>query len=267
MVGMWTMDELVERVRVALSAEYPGAPNGRVRDLPDRRAIRWYATIGLVDRPATMRGRVALYSSRHLTQVVALKRRQAQGRSLAEIQAELAGASDATLAAVARIPAGLLDDPSAPAAEVSTAAQAVPASAPAPAVRASGPARREAAAPAGPPPAAREKAAGVRQTGAESAVASSPAVDLARPRFWTTAAAFDHGPGQAAPAGPGGALPLGGVALRGGAILVLPVLPEPGDYADIAAAAGPLLDLLAARGLLTTGHPSPTATADDGSAR
>ena len=81
------MDELVERVRVALSAEYPGAPNGRVRDLPDRRAIRWYATIGLVDRPTTMRGRVALYSSRHLTQVVALKRRQAQGRSLAEIQA------------------------------------------------------------------------------------------------------------------------------------------------------------------------------------
>jgi hypothetical protein len=111
----------------------------------------------------------------------------------------------------------------------------------------------------------------VRRTGAESAdddrVASSPAVDLARPRFWTAAAAFDHGPGQAAPAGPGGALPVGGVALRGGAILVLPVLPEPGDYADIAAAAAPLLDLLAARGLLTNGHPSPTATADDGSAR
>src|ERR687898_1831536 len=92
MLGMWTMDELVERVRVALSAEYAGAPNGRVRDLPDRRAIRWYATIGLVDRPAATRGRVALYSPRHLMQVVALKRLQAEGQSLAEIQAELAGA-------------------------------------------------------------------------------------------------------------------------------------------------------------------------------
>jgi hypothetical protein len=57
------------------------------------------------------------------------------------------------------------------------------------------------------------------------------------------------------------------VALRGGAILMLPAVPAPGDYADIAAAAAPLLDLLAARGLLTTGHPGPTAHADDGSAR
>ena len=105
---MWTLDELVERVRCALSAEYPGAPNGRVRDLPDRRAIRWYTTTGLVDRPLGMRGRTALYGSRHLLQLVALKRRQAEGRTLAEIQAELAGAADDVLAGVARVPADLL---------------------------------------------------------------------------------------------------------------------------------------------------------------
>jgi hypothetical protein len=35
---------------------------------------------------------------------VAVKRRQAEGRSLAEIQAELAGATDEALAAVARVP-------------------------------------------------------------------------------------------------------------------------------------------------------------------
>src|SRR5215211_913576 len=106
---MWTLDELVERVGDALAAEYSGAPNGRVRDLPDRRAIRWYTTIGLVDRPLGMRGRVALYGPRHLLQLVALKRRQAQGRTLAEIQAELAGAPDEALASIAAVPANLLN--------------------------------------------------------------------------------------------------------------------------------------------------------------
>src|SRR5215207_8901285 len=101
---MWTMEQLVERVRRALAAEYPGAPNGRVREVPDRRAIRWYTTTGLVDRPAGMRGRTALYGPRHLLQIVAVKRRQAQGRSLAEIQTELAGATDEALTLVARVP-------------------------------------------------------------------------------------------------------------------------------------------------------------------
>ena len=104
------MDELVERVSVALAAEYSGAPNGRVRDLPDRRAIRWYTTTGLVDRPLGMRGRTALYGRRHLLQLVAVKRRQAQGHTLAAIQAELHGASDAVLAEVARVPDEVLVD-------------------------------------------------------------------------------------------------------------------------------------------------------------
>ncbi|WP_285474030.1 MerR family transcriptional regulator [Actinoplanes sp. NBRC 101535] len=106
---MWTMEQLVERVHAALTAEYPGAPNGRVRDLPDRRAIRWYTTTGLVDRPLGMRGRTALYGTRHLLQLVAIKRRQAAGRTLAEIQAELAGATDTALADAARVPDDLLD--------------------------------------------------------------------------------------------------------------------------------------------------------------
>ncbi|MFC7532851.1 MerR family transcriptional regulator [Actinoplanes sp. GCM10030250] len=105
---MWTMEQLVDRVQTALAAEYPGAPNGRVREVPDRRSIRWYTTIGLVDRPLGTRGRVSLYGPRHLLQLVAIKRRQASGRTLAEIQAELAGASEEELSAAARIPADLL---------------------------------------------------------------------------------------------------------------------------------------------------------------
>jgi MerR HTH family regulatory protein len=99
----WTLDELTERVGAALSVGYDGQPSGRVRDLPDQRAIRWYTTIGLVDRPAAMRGRTAMYGPRHLLQLVAIKRLQAEGRSLVAIQAELAGATDTRLARVAQL--------------------------------------------------------------------------------------------------------------------------------------------------------------------
>jgi DNA-binding transcriptional MerR regulator len=95
----WTIAELAERVAAALDGIR--APSGRVTVQPDERMIRWYATIGLVDRPHGFRGRTALYGRRHLLQLAAIKRRQAEGRSLAEIQAELAGATDDTLAGVA----------------------------------------------------------------------------------------------------------------------------------------------------------------------
>jgi DNA-binding transcriptional MerR regulator len=101
---LWTLDQLTELVESALAVDYPGQVNGRVRAVPDRRAIRWYSTIGLVDRPAEMRGRTALYGRRHLLQLVSIKRLQSQGRTLAEIQAELAGATDRTLRTIAALP-------------------------------------------------------------------------------------------------------------------------------------------------------------------
>src|SRR5215472_3449768 len=113
----WTILELAELAAEELAATEPtgspadaGSPsgptrvNGRVRDVPNERLIRWYVTVGLVDPPLSRRGRVARYGRRHLLQLVAVKRRQAEGRSLAEIQAELAGATDETLAAVACVP-------------------------------------------------------------------------------------------------------------------------------------------------------------------
>lgn len=110
--SLWTQEELVRRVAAALAGPaYPGAPNGRVRDVPDRRTVRWYTTIGLVDRPAGMRGRTALYGPRHLLQIVAIKRLQARGRSIAEIQAELVGATDSTLLRVAAVDEEILSGP------------------------------------------------------------------------------------------------------------------------------------------------------------
>ncbi|GAA1842972.1 hypothetical protein GCM10009687_05530 [Asanoa iriomotensis] len=180
----------------ALGDGYPGAPNGRVRDVPDARVIRWYATIGLVDRPAAMRGRTALYGERHLLQLVAIKQRQAHGRSIAEIQVELAGASDATLREIAATPDAL--------------------------------------------PAAT----------AEAEPQPEPAARVAR--FWTerpTPAPADAETAAAAPPRAEPAL-LTGVPLDGGAFLLLPATPDHDDQAAILAAAGPLLDLLSARGLL-----------------
>src|SRR5215204_5730802 len=101
----WTLDELAERVDAALAVDYPGQPSGRIRDVPDRRAIRWYTTIGLIDRPLAHRGRTALYGPRHLLQLVAVKRLQARGLPLVAIQQELAGATDTELGRVARLPA------------------------------------------------------------------------------------------------------------------------------------------------------------------
>ena len=107
----WTLDELAERVDAALAVDYPGQPSGRVRDVPDRRAIRWYTTIGLIDRPVAHRGRTALYGPRHLLQLVAVKRLQARGLPLVAIQQELAGATDTQLARVARLPEGVAPGP------------------------------------------------------------------------------------------------------------------------------------------------------------
>ena len=107
----WTLDELAERVDDALAVGYAGQSSGRVRAVPDRRAIRWYTTIGLIDRPVAHRGRTALYGPRHLLQLVAVKRLQAKGLPLVAIQQELAGATDAQLARVAHptpAPAGPL---------------------------------------------------------------------------------------------------------------------------------------------------------------
>ena len=123
MDGTWTILELAEHAAEVLTGPVPSGPetssgpdagtrpdstaarvNGRIRDVPNERLIRWYVTVGLVDPPLSRRGRIAQYGRRHLLQLVAVKRRQAEGRSLAEIQEELTGATDEVLAAVARVP-------------------------------------------------------------------------------------------------------------------------------------------------------------------
>src|SRR5947209_4559696 len=51
-----------------------------------------------------MRGRTALYGRRHLMQLVAIKRLQARGLSLADVQQRLYGITDAALSRLAKLP-------------------------------------------------------------------------------------------------------------------------------------------------------------------
>jgi DNA-binding transcriptional MerR regulator len=109
---LWTLDELSAQVALALAEDYTGVSNGRVRDVPDRRTIRYYTTFGLLDRPASMRGRTALYGRRHLLQLAAIKRLQARHLTLAEVQARLLGLSDRALEKLADLPSGFVPVPS-----------------------------------------------------------------------------------------------------------------------------------------------------------
>lgn len=82
----WTLSELTAEVARHM-ALLPVPGNGQVRAVPDERNIRYYTTLGLLDKPLAMRGRTALYGVRHAAQVVAIKRMQAAGKSLAQIAA------------------------------------------------------------------------------------------------------------------------------------------------------------------------------------
>jgi DNA-binding transcriptional MerR regulator len=105
----YTLAQLADASAAALDALGVEARNGQVRDRPDIRTIRYYGTLGLIDRPAEMAGRTALYSDRHLLQVLAVKALQARGASLADVQRSLVGASEAELRSAVgpRLPAAL----------------------------------------------------------------------------------------------------------------------------------------------------------------
>lgn len=211
----WTIDELGAQAALALSVDYDGAPNSRIRDVPDRRTIRYYTTLGLLDRPAEMRGRTALYDTRHLLQLVAIKRLQAKGLSLGEVQHQLLGLTDAALRRLARVP------------DLDTTNQPAP-----PQPSDTSPTRRDGAFWASSP----APVADPQPT--EEAATEAPAGD-----------AVLSAPAPAGPAWQG--VPVGDNVL----LLFDPARPlEPDDLAAIRVAAGPLLHLLHARRLLRPRH-------------
>lgn len=211
----WTLAELVERAGRALAAADVRAPSGRVTEVPDARMVRWYTTTGLLDRPV-VRGRVGYYGERHLLQLVAVKRLQAQGLTLAEIQQRLAGARPQRLRELAELPT--------PSARAPLA---------------------EASSPDG--YAARPASRGRARFWADR---PSTAVDRTNDDRTNDGHANDDD----ATADHDGADLLYGVRI-GGAVVLLPVEPDADDVAAIRAAARPLRDVLVARGLLNRPTP------------
>lgn len=90
--------------RALAAAKYAPGESKRVRAIPDTRTIRYYTTLGMIDRPAQMQGRLALYGQKHVLQIVAIKRLQAQGEPLAQIQQKLVGATTKKLTQIAALP-------------------------------------------------------------------------------------------------------------------------------------------------------------------
>jgi DNA-binding transcriptional MerR regulator len=99
------LDELVRRSQQLLALLPAGAGESRrVCWQPDARLVRYYTTLGLLDRPAELRGRTAYYRDRHLLQLLAIKTLQARGLSLQAAQTQLAGQPDAALATLIGLP-------------------------------------------------------------------------------------------------------------------------------------------------------------------
>ncbi len=96
-----TINELSEEVVQLLKANhlFAAQQDNRISAAPDMRTIRYYSTLGLLDRPL-MQGRLAKYGRRHVLQLLAVKILQAASLPLAEIQEQLYGLSDSELEAV-----------------------------------------------------------------------------------------------------------------------------------------------------------------------
>ena len=95
---MFNLDELSSEVARQLAERglLGAAPDARVAAAPDARTVRYYTTLGLLDRPR-IENRQARYGTRHLLQLLAVKGLQAFQLPLAEIQERLYARSDADL--------------------------------------------------------------------------------------------------------------------------------------------------------------------------
>ena len=96
-----TLQELVAYVATILSEAALDQPSGRVSEVPSLRTVRYYASHGLLAKPVAWRGRSALYHMRHVLQLLAIKRLQAKGYALEDLQARITSSTDEQLAELA----------------------------------------------------------------------------------------------------------------------------------------------------------------------
>jgi DNA-binding transcriptional MerR regulator len=96
-----TLDELANEVQTMLGEKglLEAQADGRISSAPDPRTVRYYTTLGLLDRPEIVE-REARYARRHVLQLCAIKAMQAAGSPLAEIQTRLYSKTDSELEAL-----------------------------------------------------------------------------------------------------------------------------------------------------------------------
>lgn len=102
----WTVDELLERAQELIEEFGQTGDSKRVRWEPNQRLVRYYTTLGLVDKPVGRRGQIVHYGPRHLLQLLAVKQMQTQGLTLQQIQARLMGLPEGILVQLAGLPEG-----------------------------------------------------------------------------------------------------------------------------------------------------------------
>lgn len=95
---MFSLEELSDEVATRLEERglLGAAPDARVSAAPDARTVRYYTTLGLLDRPR-IENRQARYDRRHVLQLLAIKALQSRELPLARIQEQLYGRSDREL--------------------------------------------------------------------------------------------------------------------------------------------------------------------------
>lgn len=87
----YSLEELSRITQEELEKRKIALPAGRVSQVPSARTIRYYTSLGLVDRPLGYDGGIAQYGSRHLLQLLAIKVLQAEYLPLPEIHKHLHG--------------------------------------------------------------------------------------------------------------------------------------------------------------------------------
>lgn len=93
----YELSELESAARELLRQCGPGIGDERVALFPDTRTLRYYQSLGIMNRPVRYDSRTAIYGYRSLLQAICVKLLQSRGFSLAQVQNALTGATAAKL--------------------------------------------------------------------------------------------------------------------------------------------------------------------------
>jgi DNA-binding transcriptional MerR regulator len=88
------LDELIDVANSFIGLIAPEQPSERVSERLNERALRYYISEGIIDRPVGKSGTSSLYSNRHLLQILALKRLQSSFLPIKQIKEVLPDKSD-----------------------------------------------------------------------------------------------------------------------------------------------------------------------------